>query len=291
LSPSFDSKVAPHTRPNFWQWITVLLRRRLRWLQEGEGPAPFCQVGTIDSGSVHIASAAHSPRTALSPSASLTEAIRLHWREYLMEGTEIASLMLSICVFGTLLYSNDSPFTNYFVISRAIRSVLMGIAIAATTYLIIRSPFGRRSGAHFNPAITVTFLWLRRIHHWDAVCYVSAHFVGAMVSVAIAREIFGLRLSSAPVLYLVTLPGAYGRLPAFIAEFLLSGLLMGVVLNAANHRRLTQLSPIFVALLPIFILGCAPRFQASALTRQELSLPLSSRGCGRGSGFISSDLA
>jgi predicted DCC family thiol-disulfide oxidoreductase YuxK len=159
-----------------------------------------------------------------------------------MEGTEIASLMLSICVFGTLLYSNDSPFTNYFVISRAIRSVLMGIAIAVTTYLIIRFPFGRRSGAYFNPAITVTFLWLRRIHHWDAVCYVSAHFVGAMVGVAIAREIFRLRLSSAPVLYLVTLPGAYGRLPAFIAEFLLSGLLMGVVLYAANHRCLTQLS-------------------------------------------------
>jgi aquaporin Z len=163
-----------------------------------------------------------------------------------MEGTEIASLMLSICVFGTLLYSNDSPFTNYFVISRAIRSVLMGIAIAATTYLIIRSPFGRRSGAHFNPAITVTFLWLRRIHHWDAVGYVSARFVGAVVGVAIAREIFGVRLSSAPVLYLVTLPGAYARLPAFIAEFLLSGLLMGVVLYAANHRRLTRLSPIFV---------------------------------------------
>jgi aquaporin Z len=179
----------------------------------------------------------------------------MHWREYLMEGTEIASLMLSICVFGTLLYSSDSPFTNYFVISRAIRSVLMGIAIAAATYLIIRSPFGRRSGAHFNPAITVTFLWLRRIHHWDAVCYVSAHFVGAVVGVAIAREIFGVCLSSAPVLYLVTLPGAYGRLPAFIAEFLLSGLLMGVVLYAANHRRLTQLSPIFVALLPIFYFG------------------------------------
>jgi aquaporin Z len=178
--------------------------------------------------------------------------MRLHWREYLMEGTEIASLMLSICVFGTLLYSGDSLFTNYFVMSLGIRSVLMGIAIAVTTYLIICSPFGRRSGAHFNPAITITFLWLRRIHHWDAVCYVSAHFIGAVVGVAVARQIFGVRLSSAPVLYLVTLPGAYGRLPALIAEFLLSGLLMGVVLYAANHRRLTRFSPIFVASLPIF---------------------------------------
>jgi aquaporin Z len=76
-----------------------------------------------------------------------------------MEGTEIASLMLSICVFGTLLYSNDSPFAHYLVISREITSVLMGIAIAATTYLIICSPFGRRSGAHLNPAI-LSAQWL-----------------------------------------------------------------------------------------------------------------------------------
>jgi len=219
--------------------------------------APKVQAGIIDSRSVHVASAAHSPRTALSPSASLREAIRLHWREYLMEGTEIASLMLSICVFGTLLYGSDSPFTNYVVISRESRSILMGIAIAATTFLIICSPFGRRSGAHLNPAITLTFLWLGRIHYWDAVCYVTAHFIGAVVGVAIARQIFGVRLSSAPVLYLVTLPGAYGKLPAFIAEFVVSGLLMGVVLYAANHRRLTRFSPIFVALFPMvyFALG------------------------------------
>jgi aquaporin Z len=107
--------------------------------------------------------------------------------------------MLSICIFGTLLYSSDSPL-NYFLTSPVVRSVLMGIALAATTFLIIRSPFGRRSGAQFNPAITLTFLWLRRIQQWDAVCYVTAHFIGAVVGVAIAHQILGVHLSSAPVL-------------------------------------------------------------------------------------------
>ena len=87
-------------------------------------------------------------------SASLAEAIGLHWREYLMEGTGLACLTLSIAIFGTVLYSSDSPL-NYFLTSQEVRSVLMGIALAATTFLIIRSPFGRRSGAHFNPAINV----------------------------------------------------------------------------------------------------------------------------------------
>ena len=158
--------------------------------------------------------------------------------------------MLSVCIFGTLLYSSDSPL-NYFLTSLELRSVLMGIAVAATTFLIIRSPFGRRSGAHFNPAITLTFLWLRRIQQWDAVCYVIAHFIGAVVGVAIARQILGVHLSSAPVLYLVTVPGSYGRFIAFAVEFVLSGLLMAVVLYTANHRRLTRFTPVFVALLPI----------------------------------------
>jgi aquaporin Z len=42
--------------------------------------------------------------------------------------------------------------------------------IATTTLLIIRSPFGGRTGAHFNPAVTLTFFWLGRGHPWDATC-------------------------------------------------------------------------------------------------------------------------
>jgi aquaporin Z len=188
--------------------------------------------------------------TALPPSASLAEAIGTHWREYLMEGTELGSLMLSTCIVGTLLYSTDSPL-NYLELSRGFRSILMGTAIAMTTFLIIRSPFGRRSGAHFNPAVTLAFFWLRRVHRWDALCYVVAHFVGAVLGVVVAHEILGVHLSSAPVRYLVTTPGAYGKLTAFIAEFVLSGLLMGIVLYASNHRLLVRFSPILVALLTV----------------------------------------
>ncbi len=253
MSHHLDTKLAkekhspanpPHsltgTRPT-----SASLSRRER----GRGPVSS-QPGIIDSQSFTMSPAAHYPVTALAPSASLAEAIGTHWKEYLMEGTELGSLMLSTCIFGTLLYSNDSPM-NYLAPSRGVRSLLMGTVIAMTTFLIIRSPFGRRSGAHFNPAVTLAFLWLRRIHRWDAACYVVAHFVGAVVGVLVAHEILGVRLSSAPVRYLVTLPGTYGRPMAFIAEFVLSGLLMGVVLYASNHRLLARFSPILVALLTI----------------------------------------
>jgi aquaporin Z len=167
-----------------------------------------------------------------------------------MEGTEIAALMLNTYICGTLLYSGDSPL-NYVDLSPTFRSILMGTAIAITTFLIIRSPFGRRTGAHFNPAVTLTFFWLGRVHRWDAACYIMAHFAGAIAGLLAALQILGPRLSAPPVQYLVTLPGSHGSLIAFFGEFLLSALLMAVVLYASNHRLLTRFTPLFVALLTV----------------------------------------
>jgi aquaporin Z len=188
---------------------------------------------------------------ALKPSASFADAIRAHWREYLMEAAQLGVLMLSICITGTLLYSGESPLRNL-GLSFTGKAAVMGVIVAAATYFIILSPFGRRSGAHLNPAITVAYLWLGRIHRWDAVAYVVAQFVGAVAGVFLAYLMLGHDLSAPPVHYVVTLPGNYGNGIAFVAEFLLSGLLMGVVLFATNHRNLTRLSPLFVALVTIF---------------------------------------
>jgi aquaporin Z len=195
--------------------------------------------------------------TALSPSASPIEAVKTHWREYLMEATELGVLMFSTCLFGTLFYGHASPL-EHFALSRTCRAALMGFAVATTTFLIIRSPFGRRTGAHFNPAITLTYFWLGRTHRWDALGYVAAQFSGGLAGVFVARRILGFRLAAEPVQYVVTTPGTYGDFTAFVAEFLLSGLLMSVVLFSSNHRALARFSPWFVAAVTIFYYaGCA----------------------------------
>jgi aquaporin Z len=175
-----------------------------------------------------------------------------------MEAVELAVLMISICVTGALLYSRESPLQRL-SLSMNESALLMGVIVAVTTYLIIQSPYGRRTGAHLNPAITVAFLWLGRIHRWDALNYVVAQFAGALAGVLLAYETLGRRLSAPPVQYVVTLPGMYGRGVAFVAEFLLAALAMGVVLFATNHRRLAQFSPYFVALITVFgyVLGAS----------------------------------
>jgi len=187
----------------------------------------------------------------------LSQALKIHWREYLMEAAELGVLMFCICLFGTLLYSSASPLEPL-ALSRIDKGFLMGIAVAITTFLIIRSPFGRRTGAHFNPAITLTYFYLGRVHRWDTLCYSASQFAGALVGVFVAHQILGQRLASAPVCYVITIPGEYGSFIAFVAEFALSGLLMAVVLFATNRRSLTRLSPVIVSLVIVFYYALCP---------------------------------
>lgn len=165
-----------------------------------------------------------------------------------MEAAELCVLMLSICVFGTLIYSTSLLQTYpYFT-----KSFLMGCAVAGVTFLIIRSPFGRRTGAHFNPALTLTYFFLGRIQRWDAIFYILSQFAGAVIGVFIAHKILGQRLSAPPVCYVITLPGSYGKATAFVADFVLSGLLMGVILFTSNRIHLVNSTPLLVALITVF---------------------------------------
>jgi aquaporin Z len=168
-----------------------------------------------------------------------------------MEAAEMAMLMLCICAAGSLLYGRNSAVANM-GLSWLARSAIMGSIVAAATFIIIHSPFGRRSGAHFNPALTVAYYSLGRIHHWDAFSYVMAHFFGGIAGVFFAHQLFGANLSESPVRYVVTLPGRNGNVVAFLAEFAASFVLMEVVLLASNHRRLARYTPLFVALVTVF---------------------------------------
>jgi aquaporin Z len=189
--------------------------------------------------------------TALSPTASPLEAIRVHWKEYLMEAAELAMLMLSICCAGTIFYGTKSPLA-YLGLPWSERAAMMGLAVAGATYAIIKSPLGRRTGAHFNPALTVAYFSLRRIHHWDALGYIIAQFAGGIAGVSLAHQLLRTSLSDFPVRFVVTIPGKNGELLACLAELMTSFILMGVVLIASNHRKLAKVSPLFVALVTVF---------------------------------------
>src|SRR5688572_9370760 len=99
----------------------------------------------------------------------MLDAFKNHWPEYLIEAWCLGTFMVSACVFGVLLFNPVSPLTQ---LSFGTRNLMMGLAMGATAIGIIISPWGKRSGAHFNPAVTLSFLRVGKIDRHDATFYI-----------------------------------------------------------------------------------------------------------------------
>ena len=88
--------------------------------------------------------------------------------------------MLSACLFTVLLFHPASP-VRALVPSPFVRRLLMGLAMGGTAVGLNYSAWGKQSGAHYNPAVTLTFARLGRIAPRDAAAYVAAQFAGAVL--------------------------------------------------------------------------------------------------------------
>jgi len=132
-----------------------------------------------------------------------------HWPEYLMEAADLGTFMVSACIFATILESQGSPIRQS-IDDPVIRRGLMGTAMGLTAIGIIYSPWGKQSGAHINPALGVLLIAIN---------------------------------------YVVTIPGTDGTGIAFLAELVISFILMSVVLVATNTQNLARWTGLFAGLL------------------------------------------
>jgi aquaporin Z len=186
------------------------------------------------------------------------EALRRHWPEYLIEAALLALFMISASTFGVLL-EHGSSRVHQAIGSPFLRRGLMGIMMGTTAVALIYSPWGGRSGAHFNPSVTVTFLRLGRIQGADALFYVVSQFAGGIVGVLLATAALSPRLADPAVRFVATVPGPSGPGVAFAAETAISFVLMMVVLVISNQPGLSRYTGLFVgALLACYITFEAP---------------------------------
>ena len=140
-----------------------------------------------------------------------------HVPEYLCEAAGLGTFMLSACIFGVLL-NHPGSSVNQTIENPLLRRVLGGVAMGLTAICIFRSPFGQRSGAHINPAVTTSFWLLGKIRTPDAIGYVVSQFAGAVAGVIVADLILGMPLRHAAVNYSVTLRWTGGPWVALAAE-------------------------------------------------------------------------
>jgi aquaporin Z len=172
----------------------------------------------------------------------------MHWPEYLMEAAGLGLFMISAGFMGTLLEYPQSP-VHRAVADPFVRRVLMGVAMGLTAVGIIYSPWGKQSGAHINPATTLTFWRLGKVPSGDAVFYAAAQFVGGLAGVLVVAAILGDWFLPPPVAAVATVPGAHGTAAAFGAEVAMTFLLMLMVLLVSNSASIARYTGLGVGLL------------------------------------------
>lgn len=188
--------------------------------------------------------------------------LREHWPEYLIEGWGLGTFMIVAGSFATLFFSPVSPFVG---IPLLLRHGWMGMIMGLTAMALIYSPWGKRSGAHLNPSVSLTFYRLGKLAGWDTVFYVLAQIGGGVFGILLVALGLKQLFLDPPVHSIVTIPGQWGILAAFVAEFLMAFGLMLLVLLVSNTARIAQLTGLFAGILIAFYITFASPLSGMSL--------------------------
>lgn len=178
----------------------------------------------------------------------MLRALKNHWPEYVIEACGLGVFMISACVFSTLLEHPDLSLRELIPDAFA-RRLCMGVAMGLTAISIVYSPWGKQSGAHLNPALTLAFFRLGKIAKADALFYALAQFAGGTAGVGGAALLLGSWLDHPSVNFVVTLPGRAGAWVAVGAEVFITFVLMLTVLTLSNHAQFARFTGLFAGVL------------------------------------------
>jgi aquaporin Z len=184
-------------------------------------------------------------------------AVGINWKVYLIEAWGLGLFMLSASFFVVLI---EHPYflVNSIIPSSFIRRIFIGAAMGLTAVLIIYSKWGKLSGSHINPAVTLANYSLNRISLQDAIGYIVAQIAGATVAMLLLNIFFHSFLVAPSVNYIITMPGQEGVAVAVLAEFIMSFVLFTILLVVSNGRFAKYTGWVAGLLVCIFISVEAP---------------------------------
>ena len=165
-----------------------------------------------------------------------------HWRIWAAEGAGTALMMLGGLSAVCLTFGSGSPLAEALP-SDSVRRLVVGGLFAACVSLVAVSPLGRLSGAHLNPAVTLSFRVLGRVSGRDVGGYLAVQLIGALAGTAVVRLLWGSTALS--VDGGATLVGT-GLAAAVALEAAMTAVLIGVILYFVSDRRLAPWTPLAI---------------------------------------------
>jgi aquaporin Z len=112
---------------------------------------------------------------------------RSHVFEYASEFVEMAALMFFLVPFEALLFGPTSPVALH--VPALVRLFVTGSSFGIVSWLISLTAFGRTSGAHMNPAISIGFCLVGKMRPVDAGSYVVAQLLGSLFGVIVSMQL------------------------------------------------------------------------------------------------------
>lgn len=129
-------------------------------------------------------------------------------------------------------------------------SLAFGLTVVTAAYAL-----GHISGGHFNPAVTLGVLMARRIEVRDAIVYIVAQVVGAIIAAAIivviANGVDGFSVSDSGLAangFADHSPGGYDWVAAMVAEVVLTFFFLLVVLGVTGRGAPAGFAPLTIGL-------------------------------------------
>ncbi|XP_058186842.1 probable aquaporin NIP-type isoform X1 [Rhododendron vialii] len=127
--------------------------------------------------------------------------------------------------------------------------VTWGLIVMVMIYSV-----GHISGAHFNPAVTITFAIFRRFPWWEVPIYIAAQIVGSILASGTLSVMFDVTSKA----YFGTVPVGSDR-QSLAIEIVITFLLMFVISGVAtDNRAIGELAGIAVGMtimLNVFVAG------------------------------------
>jgi aquaporin Z len=128
-------------------------------------------------------------------------------------------------------------------------SLAFGLSVVTMAYAI-----GHISGCHLNPAVTLGLLAGGRFPANEAVPYIVAQVIGAVVAAAVLYVIasgapdFSLAKGFAANGYGEHSPGKYGLGAALVAEFVLTMMFLFIIMGATHGKAPAGFAPLAIGL-------------------------------------------
>jgi aquaporin Z len=133
-------------------------------------------------------------------------------------------------------------------------SLAFGLTVVTAAYAL-----GHISGGHFNPAVTLGVLMARRIEVRDAIVYIVAQVVGAIIAAAIivviANGVDGFSVGTGTGQSTLAAngfadhsPGGYDWVAAMVAEVVLTFFFLLVVLGVTGRGAPAGFAPLTIGL-------------------------------------------